>query len=123
MTTNTTPVGRVQAVVLDSARPAVLAGFYRSVLGGEITESGDDYAALTADGLTLAFQRVPDEGTPTWPGGGRRLHLDVVVPDLGTARERLAEQGAVEAEFQPGGEDWIVLLDPEGHPFCVMAGE
>jgi hypothetical protein len=93
------------------------------VLGGEITESGDDYAALAADGLALAFQRVPDEGAPSWPGGGRRLHMDVAVPDLDAARKQFAEQGAVEAEFQPGGDDWIVLLDPEGHPFCIMAGE
>lgn len=122
-TTNTTAVGRIQAVVLDSARPAGLAEFYRRVLGGEITDSGDDYAALAADGVALAFQRVPDESASPWPGGGRRLHLDVVVPDLDAARKVLVEEGAVEAEFQPGGEDWIVLLDPEGHPFCIMAGE
>ncbi len=123
MTTNNTAIGRVQAVVLDSARPAGLAQFYRGVLGGEITDSGDDYAALAADGVALAFQRVPDESASPWPGGGRRLHLDVVVPDLEAARKHLVEEGAVEADLQPGGEDWVVLLDPDGHPFCIMEGE
>jgi catechol-2,3-dioxygenase len=122
MTTNSTSTaGRVQAVVLDCARPTALAGFYRGLLGGEITESDDDYAALTADGVALAFQRVPDDGAPAWAGGGRRVHLDVVVPDVEAGRKRLAELGAVEAEFQPGGGDWTVFLDPEGHPFCLMA--
>ncbi|MHA6629274.1 VOC family protein [Pseudonocardia sichuanensis] len=122
MTTNHTSPGRVQAVVLDSERPAGLAEFYRSVLGGEITESGDDYAALAADGVALAFQRVADGSSPAWPHGGRRLHLDVAVPDLDAARARLVELGARVPQFQPGGGDWIVLLDPEGHPFCIMTG-
>jgi uncharacterized glyoxalase superfamily protein PhnB len=123
MTTNPTSAGSIQAVVLDCARPPALAGFYCQLLGGEITESGDEYAALKAGGVALAFQRVPAERVPAWPGGGRRVHLDIAVPDLQAARKQLVEQGAVEAESQPGGDDWIVLLDPEGHPFCIMAGE
>lgn len=122
MTTNLTSTGRVQAVVLDSTRPPALAGFYHHLLGGEITESSDDYALLTADGIAVAFQRVSDEPAAAWPGG-RRLHLDVAVPDLEAARTQLVERGAVEPEFQPGAGDWIVLLDPEGHPFCIMAGD
>jgi catechol-2,3-dioxygenase len=82
MTTNTTRTGRLQAVVLDSARPAVLAEFYRDLLGGEITQSGDDQASLTVAGGALSFQRVPGGSVP----GGGRLHLDVVVPDLDAAR-------------------------------------
>ncbi|TQM02304.1 VOC family protein [Pseudonocardia kunmingensis] len=121
MTTNHTSPGRVQAVVLDSERPAALAEFYRSVLGGEITESGDDYVALAADGVALAFQVVADGGPPAWPHGGRRLHLDVAVPDLDAARARLVELGARVPDFQPGGGEWIVLLDPEGHPCCIAA--
>jgi hypothetical protein len=92
MTTNTTAIGRIQAIVLDSARPAGLAEFYRRVLGGEITDSGDDYAALAADGVALAFQRVPDASASPWPGGGRRLHLDVAVPDLDAARKHLSRR-------------------------------
>ncbi|MGV9599187.1 VOC family protein [Streptosporangium sandarakinum] len=30
--------------------------------------------------------------------------------------------GATRPEFQPGGDDWTVLADPEEHPFCVSAG-
>lgn len=120
---NPEPIGRVQSVVLDSSRPAALAEFYRGLLGGEISASDDDYASLTAAGVSLAFQRVDDPSAPRWPGGGRRLHLDIGVPDLDAARKQLVEQGAVEASSQPGGDEWVVLLDPDGHPFCIMAGE
>ena len=24
--------------------------------------------------------------------------------------------------FQPGGDSWVVLTDPEGHAFCLVAG-
>jgi catechol-2,3-dioxygenase len=122
MTTNRTLIGRIQAVVVDCARPTALADFYRGLLGGEITESTDNYAALTTQGQVLAFQHVQDAQAATWPNGGRRVHLDIVVPDTNRLRKQLAEMGAVEPEFQPGGEDWIVFLDPEGHPFCVMEG-
>lgn len=38
--------------------------------------------------------------------------------DLEAAAVRLIELGARRAEPQPA-EDWIVLLDPDGHPFCL----
>ena len=122
MTTNTTRTGRLQAVVLDSARPAVLAEFYRDLLGGEISQSDDDQASLTVAGGALSFQRVPDGSAPVWPGGGRRLHLDVVVPDLDAARDRVVELGGRVPADQPGDGEWTVLLDSEGHPFCLMKG-
>jgi hypothetical protein len=30
--------------------------------------------------------------------------------------------GATKPDFQPGGGDWIVLQDPEGHLFCLAEG-
>ncbi|MFG2088608.1 VOC family protein [Spirillospora sp. NPDC048824] len=30
--------------------------------------------------------------------------------------------GASRPEFQPGGGEWTVLTDPEGHPLCIAEG-
>jgi len=29
--------------------------------------------------------------------------------------------GAVKAESQYGGDDYVTMFDPEGHPFCLCA--
>ena len=47
-----------------------------------------------------------------------QLHLDIAVNDLAGATEDAVALGARLAEFQPQ-EDVRVLIDPEGHPFCL----
>jgi catechol 2,3-dioxygenase-like lactoylglutathione lyase family enzyme len=63
-------------------------------------------------------------GTP----GPRRLaafyqqimeHLDIEVDDLDEAVAWATSAGATLAEYQPQ-PDIRVLLDPDGHPFCVF---
>jgi hypothetical protein len=48
-----------------------------------------------------------------------QLHLDLQVEDLHAATARALELGATEADFQPQ-DDVRVLLDPDGHPFCLF---
>ncbi len=47
------------------------------------------------------------------------MHLDFSVVDLDESVERLKALGATKPDHQPGGEKWVVLIDPVGHPFCV----
>jgi len=48
------------------------------------------------------------------------LHLDVAVDDLEVAVTASVALGATIADYQP--QDSVrVLLDPEGHPFCLYA--
>ncbi len=46
-------------------------------------------------------------------------HLDIGVADLKTGVQWAVDQGAVLAEHQPQ-VDVTVMLDPEGHPFCLF---
>jgi hypothetical protein len=48
------------------------------------------------------------------------VHLDVEVSDLASAVEHAVELGATTAGFQPQ-DDVRVMLDPEGHPFCLYS--
>jgi hypothetical protein len=54
-----------------------------------------------------------------------RLHLDVNPTDREQDEEvrRLLDLGARYADVgQTGDESWVVLADPEGNEFCVLAG-
>ncbi|WP_246342557.1 VOC family protein [Actinomadura verrucosospora] len=72
--------------------------------------------------VRLDFQRVANHQPPPWPdpSAPRRLHLDFSVTDLSRAEEQLLGLGAALAEQQPGGNRFRVLLDPAGHPFCIV---
>ncbi|GLY78293.1 VOC family protein [Actinoallomurus iriomotensis] len=116
-------VPRLFAVTVDCPDPMGLARFYRSFLGGELHSTNDDFVVLVRDGeVRLDFQRVANPEAAPWPDprAARRLHLDFAVDDLAEAEERLLGLGAALADVQPGGERFRVLLDPAGHPFCVV---
>jgi len=42
-----------------------------------------------------------------------------LVDDVFDMAEAAKELGAVMAEDQYGGDDFITMLDPSGHPFCL----
>lgn len=70
----------------------------------------------------ISFQRATGYERPTWPAvAGRQqmmLHLDVAVDELDDAVADALALGATLAACQPQ-DDVRVLLDPEGHPFCL----
>ncbi|MFJ8471314.1 VOC family protein [Kitasatospora sp. NPDC094011] len=112
---------RLTTLVVDCADPVALAEFYRQATGWELTHSERDFAALAAaTGPGLAFSRVEGHRAPGWPEGRTRLHLDFTVTDPDDAAPALLALGATRPEAQPGEGRWIVLLDPEGHPFCLV---
>jgi len=114
-------------VVLDAPDPAVLADFYRQLLGWRVTSSDDDWVVLTppGGGPTLAFQREPHYRPPSWPSRPDRqqmmIHLDLKVRDLDAAHRRAVTLGAAPAEWQPQPTDEVrVFTDPVGHVFCLF---
>jgi catechol 2,3-dioxygenase-like lactoylglutathione lyase family enzyme len=114
------------AVTIDCTDPWRLAAFYRAFLGGELYWTNDDFVALAGESpVRLDFQRVSNDPPPAWPdpAAPRRVHLDFEVDDLERATEDVLALGAVLADSQPGGRRFRVLLDPEGHPFCLATPE
>lgn len=125
--------------VLDSANPLELARFYEQLLGWAIVGSEgpragnppeDGWALLRSPEGTrkVEIQWEPNYVAPTWPPvvGGQlmMIHLDFGVDDLDAAVAWAVEAGARVAGHQPQ-DDVRVLLDPDGHPFCLfpMAGD
>lgn len=119
----TTPIGRLDVAALDCPDAGALAGFYRSIVGGDLVDHPDsDWVELhTADGK-IAFQQIDDHRRPTWPNGAvpQQAHLDIDVDDLDVAEPLVLELGAVKAEVQPSPDDFRVFIDPAGHPFCLV---
>jgi catechol 2,3-dioxygenase-like lactoylglutathione lyase family enzyme len=117
-----TGIATLAMVSLDCANPARLAEFYHEVLGWEITHSQDDYAMITdANGTNIGFGRLDDYTPPAWPDndGRKQYHLDLYVDDPAKAITHCLDLGATKPDFQPGSDRWTVLLDPDGHPFCL----
>ena len=84
-------------VVLDTPEPRALADFYCALLGWRINREDDDWVTIRGDsGAGMAFQLAPDLVPPTWPDPAvpQQFHLDVNVPDLDAAEERVLAIGA-----------------------------
>ncbi|MGW5877878.1 VOC family protein [Nocardiopsis terrae] len=117
---------------IDCADPDRLARFWCSVLGYEVRERDEEDGAVTIGAPagqgaeapsgpvppTLTFARVPEGKTVK-----NRLHIDLSPADRGRDEEvlRLLDLGASRADVGQGEESWVVLTDPEGNEFCVLA--
>jgi hypothetical protein len=116
-----TAIARLGAVSIDSANPAGLADFYRQLLDLSVMFESDDFIALQGAGIYLTMQRVEDHRAPDWPEGDtpKQIHLELAVSDLDSAEAEALALGARKAGTQPSPDQWRVLLDPAGHPFCI----
>jgi predicted enzyme related to lactoylglutathione lyase len=111
-------------LVIDSADPERLAGFWAEVLGWVASpdEDGDYWVTASGDpegpGPVLTFLRVPEAKTVK-----NRLHLDLNPSgcDQATELERLLGLGARRVDVgQADDVSWFVLADPEGNEFCLL---
>lgn len=116
-------VARMAMVSLDCAEPVPLAEFWAGLLDGEVIGPGDGVRAVLTGTMMIAAIRVPGYRPPTWPDGDlpKHIHLDLAVRDLDEAEAEAIRLGAVKAGHQPQPDQWRVLQDPAGHPFCLTA--
>jgi predicted enzyme related to lactoylglutathione lyase len=118
-------ITRLVGTTIDCPDPFALREFYLRLTGWQKAWESEEYASMSPDGSVggvLGFQRVPGYQAPDWPGQSRpqQFHLDFVVEDLDAAQRAAEEIGARVAEVQPEPESWRVLIDPVGHPFCLV---
>ncbi|MEU8097066.1 VOC family protein [Streptomyces rubiginosohelvolus] len=124
--------GKFTELAIDCADPAALARFWCSVLDYEVqgVEEGEEVVTIGPPSVpegknrpgpvppALTFARVPEGKTLK-----NRLHIDVNPTDREQDEEveRLLALGARRADVGQGGASWVVLTDPEGNEFCVLA--
>lgn len=114
------------AIVVSTPDPQELSAFYAELLGWTVVTSEPDWVRLRhvdQDRPGLSFQREPADVPPTWPvrEGGLQMqaHLDVLVDDLDTERDRAIALGASSEPHQPS-PGVHVMRDPHGHVFCLF---
>jgi hypothetical protein len=117
-------------LAIDCSDPHGLARFWCAVLGYEVQDDSDGVVTIGSPAVpegklrpgpvppTLTFAQVPEGKTIK-----NRLHLDVNPTDTDQDDEvrRLLDLGARRADVGQGDESWVVLADPEGNEFCVLA--
>jgi catechol 2,3-dioxygenase-like lactoylglutathione lyase family enzyme len=117
---------RLRAPVLGSPDPSALASFYELLLGWTRAAEDVDFVRLQSPegGTGLSFQLEPHHVRPVWPAvpGEPQMtaHLDIAVDDLAAAEGWALDAGATLADTQPDPDDLRVMLDPDGHPFCLF---
>lgn len=108
-----------EEVVVDSRDPRVLGLWWRAALGWVVVGESDDeleIAPTESAHPTLLFGAVPEGKSVK-----NRLHLDFVPDDQAAEVQRLIGLGAIRAEVGQQDVPWVVLADPEGNEFCVLA--
>lgn len=122
-------VSRFTELAIDCADPHGLARFWCAVLGYEVQGEEDGVVTIGSPEASEApDRRGPVAPTLTFapvPEGKvvkNRLHLDLTPTDEQAAEvDRVLALGARHADVGQGEESWVVLADPEGNEFCILA--
>ena len=114
------PAVTLGMINIDSSDAAAAGRFWAALTGWQVVASGDGYAMVSGGGHNLGFGTVPDYQPPAWPNehGSKQFHLDLACEDMAATEAEAVELGANVVDPQPG-ETWRVLIDPDGHPFCL----
>jgi catechol 2,3-dioxygenase-like lactoylglutathione lyase family enzyme len=115
---------RIQCLCVDSTDPARTAAFWQSALGWRRTFEKEDEIVLEPpegsreDGIVpdLLFLKVPEGKTVK-----NRLHLDLRPRDQAAEVARLEALGARRVDVGQGTAGWVVMADPDGNEFDVLA--
>jgi hypothetical protein len=123
---HSTSIGRLGLTAFDCPDATALAEFYHRIVGGDLVPGDDDewVEVRTPDG-TIAFQQIDGHRAPTWPEGDvpQQGHIDIDVVDLDAAERSVVGLGADKAAVQPRPDQFRVMIDPAGHPFCLVLAE
>ncbi|MBS5957915.1 MULTISPECIES: VOC family protein [Clostridia] len=119
---------KMYSFTMDCKDPHELAAFYGALLKWETMAIDEGWACVYAPGTNqgaypgILFQKNPEYKPPVWPdepeAQQQMAHLDFAVNDLERAVQHALLCGASVAKEQFSNE-WTVMIDPAGHPFCL----
>lgn len=110
-------------VMVDCDDEKKLQKFYGELLGWEMCEMFARPAVRSSTGIVFLF--IEEEGylPPVWPEEEKKqqkqMHFDFQVDDVAEMVQKAEALGAVKSKEQFGGDDFVTMFDPAGHPFCL----
>lgn len=113
---------RIAVVAIDAQQPRVVADFWCAVLGWEVIEVDEDGVSIAPP--DRAWPAIDVFAVPERKAVKNRLHLDLRADGSSTDEElqRLLSLGAQRVDVGQGPDvSWVVLADPEGNEFCLLA--
>ncbi len=119
---------KMYSFTVDCKEPQELANFYGALLKWDTMVLDQEYACVYPPGTNqgaypaILFQRNAGYKPPVWPeepeAQQQMAHMDFAVNDLEKAIQHALTCGAAMAKEQ-FSNDWRVMFDPAGHPFCL----
>jgi catechol 2,3-dioxygenase-like lactoylglutathione lyase family enzyme len=112
---------RFGEVCIDAADIHALGQWWADVLGWPTEVTGDGDVVLRAPeglGPDWLFLAVPEGKTSK-----NRIHFDFTPDDQRAEVDRLVAMGARHVDIGQGDQSWVVLVDPEGNEFCILADD
>jgi Glyoxalase-like domain len=112
---------RFTEVCIDASNIRTLAQWWADVLGWHQDPTADGDVVLRAPagaGPDWLFLAVPDDKVVK-----NRIHFDFTPDDQQAEVDRLIALGARPVDIGQREQTWVVLADPEGNEFCVLAAE
>lgn len=110
-------------VMVDCDDEKKLQTFYGELLGWEMCELFARPAVRSASGIVFLFIEEKGYVRPVWPEETgkqqKQMHFDFQVDHVMEMVEKAERLGATKASAQFGGSDFVTMLDPAGHPFCL----
>ena len=113
---------RFAEICVDANDTAALSAWWSHALGWAVEPAEDEGEWLL---------RAPAGAGPDWlflpvPEGKavkNRIHFDFTPADQRAEIERLLGLGARHVDIGQGEQTWVVLADPEGNEFCILAAD
>jgi len=121
-----TSIGRLGLTAFDCPDALALADFYCEIVGGDLVPGDDEgWVEVHTPNGKIAFQQIERFRAPTWPDGDvpQQGHIDIDVVDLDGAEHAVVRLGATKAAAQPRPDEFRVMIDPAGHPFCLVLAD
>lgn len=110
-------------VMVDCDDEKKLQRFYGELLGWEVCELFARPAVRSSSGIVFLFIEEKDYVPPVWPEDTgkqqKQMHFDFQVDNVTEMVKKAESLGAKKAESQFGGNDFVTMFDPAGHPFCL----
>jgi hypothetical protein len=110
---------RFDEICVDAHDPKALGDWWSLVLGWPSGVDSDGDVVLQAPpgaGPNWLFIAVPDDKVVK-----NRIHFDFRPDDQQAEVDRVVALGARHVDVGQGDESWVVLADPEGNEFCILA--